>query len=53
LLELYRLRWDLTDLALFAAEFRGVHIEDPNTTKSWTAAQAVARSIADAVAGSS
>lgn len=52
LLELYRLRWDLTDLALFAAEFRGEHTEDPNTAKSWTAAQTVARSIADAVAGS-
>ena len=52
LLELYRLRWDLTDLALFATEFRGEHIEDPNTAKSWTAAQVVARSIADAVATS-
>lgn len=52
LLELYRLRWDLTDLALFAAEFRGEHIEDPNTAKGWTAAQGVARSIADTAAGS-
>ena len=51
LLELYRLRWDLTDLALFATEFRSVHLEDLNTAKSWAAAQTVARSIAESVAG--
>lgn len=45
LLELYSLRWDLTDLALFAVDFRRVHAEDPNSAKSWASTQNVVRGL--------
>jgi aminoglycoside phosphotransferase (APT) family kinase protein len=35
LLDLYRLRWDLTDLALYASEFRRPHAGTPNDDRSW------------------
>jgi spectinomycin phosphotransferase/16S rRNA (guanine(1405)-N(7))-methyltransferase len=45
LIALYTLRWDLTDLALFAADFRREHREDANSAKSWEAAQGVVRGL--------
>ncbi|HWG22991.1 aminoglycoside phosphotransferase family protein [Actinospica sp.] len=49
LIELYSLRWDLTDLALFAAEFRREHGDDANTAKAWVAVQSVVHSLVSAV----
>lgn len=49
LLELYSLRWDLTDLSLYAADFRGYHADDPNTAQKWVSAQGVVRSLVAAV----
>jgi spectinomycin phosphotransferase/16S rRNA (guanine(1405)-N(7))-methyltransferase len=49
LIELYALRWDLTDLAVFAAEFRREHGDDANTAKAWVAVQSVVRSLVAAV----
>ncbi|HTJ70352.1 MAG TPA: phosphotransferase [Actinospica sp.] len=46
LIELYSLRWDLTDLAVFAAEFRCEHGDDANTAKAWAAVQSVVHSLA-------
>lgn len=45
LIELYALRWDLADLALYTADFRRAHSEDANTAKGWEAAQAVVRNL--------
>jgi spectinomycin phosphotransferase/16S rRNA (guanine(1405)-N(7))-methyltransferase len=45
LLELYSLRWDLADLALFAADFRRVHAQDANSAKSWSSTQNVVRGL--------
>ena len=50
LIELYKLRWDLDDVSLFAAELRGDHIEDANTTMSWENVQGLVRSLAESVA---
>ena len=36
-LELYRLRWDLTDLALFAAQLRHPHDDNKDTRTAWKA----------------
>ena len=35
LLLLYRLRWDLTDTALYAAQFRAPHTDSANDAASW------------------
>ncbi|MBO0807135.1 MAG: phosphotransferase [Actinobacteria bacterium] len=35
LLELYRLRWDLTDIALEVSQFRRPHAGDANDDKAW------------------
>ena len=35
LLELYRIRWDLADLAVGASRFRGHHLGSPDDDKSW------------------
>ncbi|HET9172548.1 MAG TPA: aminoglycoside phosphotransferase family protein [Actinospica sp.] len=45
LIELYALRWDLTDLALYAAEFRHEHGDDANTAKAWVSAQSVVEAL--------
>ena len=45
LLRLYALRWDLTDLALFAADFRREHGQDANNAKSWELVQGVVRGL--------
>jgi spectinomycin phosphotransferase len=45
-LELYSLRWDLTDLALFAMDLRREHAEDAASAKSWATAQNVVRGLA-------
>ncbi len=34
-LDLYRLRWDLADIALYASRFRGPHRGDEDDDKSW------------------
>jgi spectinomycin phosphotransferase/16S rRNA (guanine(1405)-N(7))-methyltransferase len=41
LIDLYSLRWDLTDLAVFAGEFRREHGDDANTAKAWVSVQSV------------
>jgi Phosphotransferase enzyme family len=48
LIELYSLRWDLTDLAVFAAEFRCEHGDDANTAKAWVSVQSVVHNLASA-----
>jgi spectinomycin phosphotransferase len=35
MLDLYRLRWDLTEVALYTALFRHPHADDANTRESW------------------
>jgi spectinomycin phosphotransferase/16S rRNA (guanine(1405)-N(7))-methyltransferase len=35
MLELYRIRWDLADLAVYVAGFHAVHRGDRNDEKSW------------------
>jgi spectinomycin phosphotransferase/16S rRNA (guanine(1405)-N(7))-methyltransferase len=35
LLELYRLRWDITDIASYASDFRRAHTGTANDDKSW------------------
>ena len=35
LLDLYRLRWDLTDIALYVAQFHAAHSDSPNEAASW------------------
>jgi len=34
-IELYRLRWELDDIALFTSVFRSVHARTPDTEKAW------------------
>jgi hypothetical protein len=34
-LDLYRLRWDLAEVANYVAEFRAPHGDDANTRESW------------------
>ena len=41
LIELYSLRWDLTDLGVYAGEFRHEHGDDANTAKAWVSLQSV------------
>jgi hypothetical protein len=45
LLELYSLRWELTDLALYATDFRREHAGDDNSAKSWATTQNVVRGL--------
>lgn len=45
LIELYSLRWDLTDLAVFAGEFRREHADDANTAKAWVSVQSVVEAL--------
>jgi Phosphotransferase enzyme family len=49
LLELYRLRWDLNDLSLCAADLRREHVEDANTTMSWETVQGIVRGLSASV----
>ncbi len=35
MLDFYRLRWDLAEIAVYIAEFRAPHRDDPNTRESW------------------
>ncbi len=37
MLELYRLRWTLTDLALYTDELRGAHLDDDDSELAWDA----------------
>jgi hypothetical protein len=37
MLELYRLRWTLTDLALYTDELRGAHLDDDDSELAWNA----------------
>lgn len=46
LLELYELRWDLAELARYAADFRRAHAEDANSAKAWETAQDSVRALA-------
>lgn len=48
LLELYRLRWDLTDLAGCAARFRAPHADTANDAATWD----ILRTLLDPTAGS-
>lgn len=48
LLELYALRWDLTEVALSTADFRRAHAEDANSAKVWATAQDSVRALAGA-----
>ena len=34
-LELYRLGWDLTEMALYVAQFRDVHDDSEDTRTAW------------------
>lgn len=34
-LDLYRLRWDLAEIALYVAEFRELHSDNANAKESW------------------
>lgn len=45
LIELYTLRWDLTDLALYTADFRRAHAQDANSAMGWESAQGVVRGL--------
>jgi spectinomycin phosphotransferase len=36
-LDLYRLRWDLTDIALFTTQLLGPHNDDPESRTAWEA----------------
>jgi aminoglycoside phosphotransferase (APT) family kinase protein len=49
LLELYKLRWDLNDVGVCAAQLRREHVTDANTAMSWDAAQNVVRNLGVAV----
>lgn len=40
---LYRLRWDLTDTALFVRQLRGPHVRDADTDIAWRALQHLLR----------
>jgi spectinomycin phosphotransferase/16S rRNA (guanine(1405)-N(7))-methyltransferase len=40
-LELYRLRWNLGDLASFAAQFREVHVDNEDTRTAWDGLAAI------------
>jgi len=35
MLELYRLRWDLADIAAYVSQFRAPHSDSPDNEKSW------------------
>ena len=41
LLEAYRLRWDLADVASFAADLRAPHDDDEDTRTAWAGLRAV------------
>jgi spectinomycin phosphotransferase/16S rRNA (guanine(1405)-N(7))-methyltransferase len=45
LLDLYRLRWDLTDLALYAGDFRRPHARTANDDKSWELLNSLVRRV--------
>ena len=45
MIDLYALRWNLTDLAVFAAEFRSEHGDDTNTAKAWVSVQSVVEAL--------
>jgi spectinomycin phosphotransferase/16S rRNA (guanine(1405)-N(7))-methyltransferase len=45
LIELYALRWDLTDLAVIAGELRTEHGDNANTAKAWVTVQSVVHSV--------
>ncbi len=49
LLELYRLRSDLDDIALCAADLRTDHVEDANTAMSWETVQGIVQSLSASV----
>lgn len=51
LLDLYRLRWDLTDLALYASEFRRPHGRPANVEKSWEVLGSLVRRLSGRVPG--
>jgi hypothetical protein len=40
MLDLYRLRWDLTEVAIYTALFRQPHVDDADARESWTNLQA-------------
>jgi hypothetical protein len=42
---LYRLRWDLTDVALFVRQLRGPHVRDADTAVAWRALQHVLKPV--------
>jgi Phosphotransferase enzyme family len=50
LLELYRLRWDITDLALDSRRLRRPHADTADTRKTWGVLQSLAERIAGASA---
>jgi spectinomycin phosphotransferase/16S rRNA (guanine(1405)-N(7))-methyltransferase len=45
LLDLYRLRWDLTDLALYASDFRRPHARTADDDKSWELLNSLVRRV--------
>ena len=45
LLEMYRLRWDIVDLALEADRFRRPHTGNPDDDQAWTILQRVISAI--------
>jgi Phosphotransferase enzyme family len=47
MLELYRIRWDLADLAVAASRFRGPHDGSPDDRKSWDELRALVARLAD------
>jgi hypothetical protein len=49
MLELYRIRWDLADLACEASRFRGQHTGSPDDDKSWDLLCALVEGISDPV----
>jgi spectinomycin phosphotransferase/16S rRNA (guanine(1405)-N(7))-methyltransferase len=44
-LDLYRLRWDLADIAVYVSRFRGEHIGDADDDKSWDELQSLVSSL--------
>jgi hypothetical protein len=47
ILDLYRLRWDLAEIAVYVSRFRGEHEGDADDQKSWDELQSIVSSLPD------
>ena len=52
LLDLYRLRWDLADLAVYVRGFRSRHPGDANDDQGWAEFQRLVHRLVDGTVGS-